>query len=111
MSSGLLEIVKQAALNVIENKQMCDLRYGEVVSVSPLKIRLTPQLTIPDSLLIVPQHLTDYSTDYSVQVNTDGTNSTVSGGTLLINNGLKIGDKVALIRKQGGQSYFVLGRI
>lgn len=106
MSSGLLEIVKQAALNVIENKQMCDLRYGEVVNVSPLKIKLTPQLTIPNSLLIVPRHLTNYS----VEVNADG-NSTISSGTLLINNALKIGDKVALIRKQGGQSYFVLDRI
>jgi hypothetical protein len=29
----------------------------------------------------------------------------------LTNGALKIGDKVALLRKQGGQSYFILDRI
>lgn len=98
MSTGLLEIVKQAAINVIENKQMCDLRYGEVVSVSPLKIKLTPQLTIPSSVIVVPRQLTSYE----VQLN---------GSTIIVDNSLRIGDKVALLRKQGGQSYFVLDKI
>lgn len=98
MSSGLLEIVKQATLNVIENEKMCDLRFGEVVSINPLRIKLTPQLTLPSSVLIIPQHLTRY------QILLDDSNVT-------IDNSLKLGDKVALIRKQGGQSYFVLDRI
>ena len=98
MSSGLLEIVKQATLNVIENEKMCDLRFGEVVSINPLKIKLTPQLTLPSSVLIVPRHLTRY------QILLNDSNVT-------IDNSLKLGDKVALIRKQGGQSYFVLDRI
>ena len=104
--SSLLEIVKQAALDAIDNKQICDLRYGEVVSISPLKIKLTPQLTLPESVLIVPQHLTDHSIDCTMEVD-----STASVGTITLNNGLKLGDKVALVRKQGGQSYFILDRI
>jgi hypothetical protein len=98
MSSGLLEIVKQATLNVIENEKMCDLRFGEVVSISPLKIKLTPQLTLPSSVLIIPQHLTKYKV-------------LLNGSSVTIDNSLKLGDKVAIIRKQGGQSYFVLDRI
>ena len=104
--SSLLEIVKQAALDAIDNKQICDLRYGEVVSISPLKIKLTPQLTLPESVLIVPQHLTGHSIDCTMEVD-----STASVGTITLNNGLKLGDKVALVRKQGGQSYFILDRI
>ena len=96
---------------------MCDLRYGEVVEVSPLKIRLTPQLTIPSSLLIVPQHLTNYEVEVntywetSTDSETESHSHSVSGGTLTINNELKLGDKVALLRKQGGQSYFILDKI
>jgi hypothetical protein len=85
MSSGLVGAIKQAARDYIDNAKMCDLRYGKVTSVSPLKVQVTNQFTIPSSMLVVPERLT--------------------------NGALKIGDKVALLRKQGGQSYFILDRI
>lgn len=102
MSTGLIEIIKRAAMDAVENTQMCDLRYGKVVSTSPLKIQITNQFTIPQSLLIVPKQLTNYT----VNITLDGETKTMT-----INNALNIGDKVALLRKQGGQSYFILDRI
>ena len=102
MSTGLIEIIKRASMDAIDNIQMCDLRMGEVVSISPLKIQVTNQFTIPQSLLIVPKHLTDYDVNVTLNGETQ---------TMTINNSLKIGDKVALLRKQGGQSYFILDRI
>ena len=124
MSTGLVGAVKQAALGAIENAQMCDLRYGTVVSTSPLKIKVTSQFTIPSSLLIVPEHLTNHKVSVSIDWDTgsksggSGESSfashthTVSGTkTMTINGALKVGDKVALLRKQGGQSYFILDRI
>lgn len=101
MATGLIDIVKRAAIDAIENAQMCDLRYGTVVDVSPLKVQITNQFTIPQSLLIVPEHLTDHE----VTVTLDWER------TMVVHNALKIGDKVALLRKQGGQSYFILDRI
>lgn len=152
MSTGIIEIVKQAAKDVMENSQMCDLRFGTVVSTSPLKVQVTNQFTIPSSLLIVPEHLTnhtvsvsiDWGTSYNGEHNHEVSGSTTptSGGSgegkydshshtftdtssdggyhnhsisgtrqMTINNALKVGDKVALLRKQGGQSYFILDRI
>lgn len=102
MSTGLLEIVKQAALDAVENKQMADLRYGKVTSINPLKVQVTNQFTLPASLLVVPKHLTDYS----VTITIDGGDKKIT-----MKNALKTGDKVALLRKQGGQSYFILDRI
>lgn len=102
MSSGLVGAIKTAALEAVNNAQMCDLRYGTVTSVSPLKVKVTNQFVIPSSLLIVPQHLTDSKVDMII----DGETKTVT-----VKNALKIGDKVALLRKQGGQSYFILDRI
>ena len=98
MSTGLLQVIKQAAVDVMENSQLCDLRLGTVSSVSPLKVRINNQLVIPQSLLIVPQHLTKYQ----IMLNDE---------SVTINNSLKIGDKVALLKSQGGKSYFILDRI
>lgn len=102
MSSGLVGAIKTAALEAVNNAQMCDLRYGTVTSVSPLKVKVTNQFVIPSSLLIVPQRLTDSKVEMVI----DGETKTVT-----IKNALKTGDKVALLRKQGGQSYFILDRI
>lgn len=102
MSTGLIDVMKRAALDAIENAQMCDLRYGTVVSVNPLKVKITNVFTLPSSLLIVPKHLTDYD----VKMNINGEEQTVT-----VRNALKTGDKVALLRKQGGQSYFILDRV
>ncbi len=102
MSTGLIGLIKQAALDAVENSQMCDLRYGEVVKTSPLNVKITSQFTIPNSLLIVPEHLTDHQ----VKVTIDGV-----AKTMTVKNALNVGDKVALLRKQGGQSYFILDRI
>ena len=85
MATGLVEVIKRAALDAIDNAKMCDLRYGTVVNTSPLQISITNKFILPSSLLVVPERLAD--------------------------NVLKVGDKVALLRKQGGQSYFILDKI
>lgn len=139
MSTGILDIVKQASMNAMENAQMCDLRYGTVVSASPLKVQITSQFIIPESLLVVPQHLTNYKLECTLTESNQSISGVTeksedlkdeqdplkkhthkfsvklpsTGGrqTITVHNGLKVGDKVALVRKQGGQSYFILDRI
>ena len=124
MNRSLSSGVKLAALQMMEDGQMCDLRFGTVVSVKPLKVKITELLTLPQSVLIVPKHLTDYKISVTVDWDT-GNKSGGSGDssfsshnhditgkkTMTIHNALKVGDKVALIRKTGGQSYFILDRI
>ena len=139
MTTGIIPIIKQAAMNAVENAQMCDLRYGTVTSVSPLKVQITNQFIIPASLFVVPQHLTNYEVECTISQpaqtisgttekstslkdedeplseHTHEFSVTTNGGkskqTITVYNALKIGDKVALLRKQGGQSYFILDRI
>ena len=115
MATGLISLIKQAALEAVENTQVCDLRFGEVVSVSPLKVKVTNQLTIPSALLIVPEHLTNYEVNVNINWETeseaDHTHMIGETKTMVIHGELKIGDRVALLRKQGGQSYFILDRI
>lgn len=102
MGRSLSGAVKLISQQNVENKQLCDLRFGTVASVSPLKVKISNQLTLPQSVLIVPKSLTDYE----VKTIIDNVEKTIT-----IKNALKTGDKVALIRKTGGQSYFILDRI
>lgn len=139
MSTGIIQIVKTAAMDAVNNAQQCDLRYGKVISTSPLRVQVTNQFTIPSSLLVVPEHLTNHQVQCTVSQPGESTSGKTlvsktlenetdpiknhtheftiesDGGTstmmITVNNALKVGDKVALLRKQGGQSYFILDRI
>ena len=130
MSTGLIEIIKVAAMEAVENSKPSDLRFGTVVSISPLKIQISSNLTLPESVLIVPKHLTDYSVvtsmggkhdmNISVVGNTlfitdsnsnEDTPTEVDERTITIYNALAVGDKVALVRNQGGKTYYILDRI
>ena len=115
MASGLLEVMKLASQQANEAGQPTDLRIGTVTSVNPLKVQVSSQFTLPSTLLIVPQHLTDYKVKVKVDWDTETANlhtHKVSGDkTITICNALKVGDKVAMLRKQGGQSYLILDRI
>ena len=133
MNRSLSGGMKIAASQLIENGQFCDLRFGTVVKTSPLQVKITNLLTLPQSVLIVPEHLTNHkvnvvidwttTTDSHKHVVKDSTNKEctveqdthshkVNGTkTMTINNALKVGDKVALIRKTGGQYYYILDRI
>lgn len=115
MSSGLVSVIKQIAIDAVDNSKMPDLRFGTVISDSPLKVRVTNQFIIPSSMLIVPQHLTDHE----IEITTSGYGWLDNGGDEMIQSkkkikvhgALKSGDKIALLRKQGGQSYFILDRL
>lgn len=133
MSTGFVEIMKMAARDMNEAEQPTDLRFGTVVSTSPLKVQVTNLFTIPESLLIVPEKLKDYTIDVTMSwettsyTHTHGISDTYSGGgsassdthnhstvgkkSITIHNALKVGDKVALIRAKGGQTFYILDRI
>lgn len=117
MSSGLINIMKQAAIDAVENGKPCDVRYGTVTSEKPLRVQVTANFVIPESLLTVPQHLTDYKVNVSFDWNTEDTGghthevSSERTKTMTINNALKVGDRVALLRLQGGHSYLVIDKL
>lgn len=124
LTTGLIDIIKRAAKETYENEQPTDLRFGTVVSESPLKVQVTNLFTVPESMLIVPRHLTDYTVDITVDWDTENTNgedevhsftshkhNIVGRKKIKVHNALQVGDKIALIRKKGGQSFYILDRI
>lgn len=83
----MLDIIRKASLGAVSNTNPLAIMYGTVVSTSPLEINIDQRFTLPASVLVVPETI-----------------SKLSGG-------LQQGDRVLLLRAQGGQSYVVLDRL
>ena len=78
MSSGLIDTIKRASLGGYESTSPLKLIFGEVVSTSPVKVKVSTDLTLTEEFLAI--------------------NGTIAAG-----------DKVPMIRVQGGQKYVVIG--
>lgn len=99
---------------------------GIVKSASPIKIQIVndEKLTIGPNITYIPRHLTDYTTEVTVDWATENT----SGGsgdaafqshkhaikgrkTITVHNALKAGERVHILVFNKGKQYYVLDRI
>ena len=123
-ATDLLNSVKKAAVEAVKTENPMNLVFGEVISESPLKIKLEARLTLLEQQLIVPLSLTDFKVKMTVNHKTENK----GGGSgdsayeshshdykgkkeFLVHNALKKADKVMLLKMQGGQKYLVLDRV
>jgi hypothetical protein len=83
-NKSLIQLIKQIAFEAVEASKPVVVVYGEVSSTAPLAIYLEQKLTLSDTFLI----LTD----------------TIKTKTLVT------GDKVVMLRMQGGQKYIILDK-
>ncbi len=128
----LLNTIKQAAAGMLNDADLSDVCFGTVTSSSPLQVKVEQKFTIGAANLIVPQHLTSYTVQvtidwetnqdtYTHKHNVEGTDSSddtrtyklgISGTkTMTINNALKSGDSVILVKQLGGQKYLIIDRV
>lgn len=83
---NLIESIKKAALDAVENSKPCAVMFGKVTSVSPMKINVEQKMTLTSAQLILTSNVTGQ-------------------------NSLIVGDTVVLLRMQGGQKYVVWDRV
>lgn len=81
---NLIETVKRAAIEAVEAAKPCTVLFGKVISTEPVKINIEQKITLTESQIIL---------------------------TKSIENNINIGDKVVLLRMQGGQKYIVLDKV
>ena len=86
MSQDLLQIIKKAAMDAVETSNPMRVVFGTIESVSPLRVKIEQKLSIGEIFLIQTDTFKRYTDK-------------------------KIGDKLVLIRMQGGQQYLVLDRM
>lgn len=103
-ANDLIKLIKQAAIEAVEVSKPVAVCYGKVMSISPLKINVDQKINLGESQLILTRNVTDYKIKMSLE---DDTNKK----TYTVYNSLVVGDSVALLRLQGGQSYLVMDKI
>ena len=100
--NDFLNLIKKISFETIEDKKPVNIMSGEVVSTLPLSIRVEQKLQLSEKMLIIPNSLTDY------EITAEYAGEFI---TLRFLNALKTGDKVLLLRMQGGQKFLILDKI
>lgn len=107
-----MNAIRQAALTGMEAGKPAAVMFGEVVAGNPLQVNVDQRFTLDADFLIVPESLTRLELDLN-HTHTSGGGST--GGALtepvVLRPGLQAGDKVILLRVQGGQQYLILDKV
>lgn len=122
--TNIADAIKQTALGAVASTMPSGVYFGTVTSVSPVKVQLESKITLDAKHLI----LTTLVQDFDVDMTVDHMTEEKAGGqgdamyeshahaytgrkTFTVHLGLKSGEKVMLIRVQGGQRYIILDRV
>ncbi|GIQ62128.1 hypothetical protein PACILC2_06960 [Paenibacillus cisolokensis] len=92
----MIDIIKQAGAQAVEAGN--PVHIGTVTRTEPLEVFVDQRFSLTSEFLIV----TDATEELTIEIN---------GSLYTVRPGLQAGDKVALIRVQGGQQYVVMGRV
>ena len=122
-----VETLKKAAVEGVEATKPVNVYFGEVISASPLKIKVEQKMILGEKQLVLSRNVTDFKTKITAgntqnYYYTGGVNSGTAPvspphihavGTIeiTVHNGLAVGDEVILTRQQKGQKFIVLDRI
>ena len=130
----LHEVIKDITLKAMEASKPSGIFYGTVVSVSPLKIQVEQKMIIESDFLVLTSAVQDFTVNMTVEhlVDTESSHvhpiyDTYTGGgrsgttghahtyrgtkSFRVLLGLKKGERVILLRAQGGQQFIVLDRV
>lgn len=123
--SAFLKTIKRAALDAMNAQKPSETYFGIVTSESPLQINVEQKFTLGPAQLILTRNVTDFHDDITV-ISWRTENESGGGGDaafashshalvgrkhIIIHNRLLTGDKVLLLRQQGGQKYIVIDRV
>lgn len=109
----MLNIIKQAALDAVKAGSPTAIQFGTVLSISPLEISVDQRLTLTEAFLIVPESMTRFEVDLKHVHTVPSLTTTNESLTdkIVIRKGLESGDKVLLLRVQGGQQFVVMDKV
>lgn len=129
----VLEAMKQMSVDAQNSQKPMIILFGQVISEKPLQIFVNQKQTVKQEALILTHAVKDYEVDIEVShytvndnfLNTMHDHPNVAENDfdshhkhayqgrkkIKIYNGLKIGEKVMMIRQNGGSRYIVLDRI
>lgn len=113
---GLLELIKTAGIDAVGASNPVNVMFGEVIGINPLSVKVDQRFTLTVDFLLVPESLTKFEIDLKhVHSYTDNgsvrSTSEALNEKIVIRSGLNAGDKVLLLRIQGGQKFVILDKV
>lgn len=124
--NGMVRAVKQAALEAVRASGPAGVCFGTVVSVSPLKIQVDQKMVLEGPQLLLTDRVRDYSVEMTPLPEFHETEPETGGAgeaafaehkhkyrgrkKWRVHNALAMGEKVLLLRCDGGQQYVVWDR-
>lgn len=95
----LIERLKSIINDTVKAMDLLDTGYATVVSVSPLTLRIqATQLVVTEPVAVLMDSLRYRAV-------------TVQGESVIINPGLKPGDKVLVLKANAGQNYIAMSKV
>lgn len=120
-TNDIIRMIKTAALEVINSTKPTEVYFGTVRVLNPLTIDVEQKNSLIDKEnvdIVLTNNVKEHYVDITVNHNTETETCTVahkhkySGRKkILMHYGLQVGEKVILIRVQGGQKYIVVDRL
>ncbi|MEK3768510.1 DUF2577 domain-containing protein [Paenibacillus sp. FSL R5-0887] len=94
----MLDAIKQAAVEAINAAGPVIVQLAVITNENPLEVLVDNRLSLSEDFLIVPEKLS-------------GLKVTIGAQEVEIRKALAVGDKLLLIRMQGGQRYVIMDRV
>ncbi|GGG06751.1 phage protein [Paenibacillus albidus] len=94
----MLDIIKKASLGAVSNTNPVAFSYGTVTLAEPLQIQVDQKFILSGHALVLPESVSESKLE-------------LNGQEVVLRRGLAAGDRVLMVRMQGGQSYIVLDRL
>ena len=115
----LVQAMKKATLGAVEQAGPVGVVFGTVVSTTPLAVQVDQKLTIGAAQLVCSALTREFSVSMTVEHQTEENDGGLPPhthpytGTKLfaVHLGLKKGERVVMLREQGGQRYFILDKV
>ncbi|RRJ62396.1 DUF2577 domain-containing protein [Paenibacillus oralis] len=113
---SLSDLIKQMSVGANDASKPVNVLYGTVTKINPLEVNVDQRFTLDEDFLVVTERLSRYEVDLKhnhTYIN-DGSQSNTGDALpdkIVIREGLKVGDKVLLLRVQGGQQYVVWDKV
>lgn len=107
---NLIDLIKSVAVKAVEATNPVHVLFGTVTAENPLEIEIHQKLKLTEEFLVITERVTRYE----VNLEHDHGGVKALAGMLTdtpIRTGLKKGDKVVLLRVQGGQQFIVLDKV
>lgn len=136
-SNDLIKTIKKMVVETVDNTKPCNYAFGEVTKVEPLEINVEQKFILSEEMLILARSVTEHKIQVELDFDSENntTNITVKQYEseeyphtheieenehnhhikhefeIEIHSALEVGEKVILLRQQGGQKYLVLDRV